>query len=57
MSEKYIKEIASELKLIRKELQKSNKLSESKVIKVDSSIDFEKLRKHGEEQSVLISKE
>ena len=55
--DKHLKEIANELKLIRKALQKYNKLSEPKVIKVDSSIDFEQLRKHGEEQSVLISKE
>lgn len=57
MSDKYLKEIAKELNLIRKELQKFNKLSEPKVIKVDSSIDLEQLRKHGEKQSVFISKD
>jgi len=57
MSDKYLKEIAKELNLIRKELQKFNKLSEPKVIKFDSSIDLEQLRKHGEKQSVYISKE
>lgn len=54
MSEKYLKEIAKELKLIRKELQKYNG---PKVIEVGDSVESIELRKYGEEQPIFITKE
>lgn len=50
MDDKYAKEIARELKLIRKELQKSNQMTEPKGIKLDGEEAAKTMEEHQEHQ-------